>query len=67
MTTPSLRLRYLPVNAIWTYVFGDTLLRLHVADKTFYLRRAEAVADARLCGLDVAPDGAVTVRPEAAS
>lgn len=55
-----MRLAFLPVSQVWAFLFGAVIVRLHVADRSLYQSRAEAVADARLCGLSVAKDGEVT-------
>lgn len=57
-----MRLAYLPISMAWAFLFGDTIVRLHVADKSLYMDRSEAIADARLCGLSVAKNGEVIVR-----
>jgi hypothetical protein len=62
-----LRLQFLPVNLGFAFTFGDTLIRLHVADRTIYTHKWEAIADARLCGLAVDDEGEVSIIPEAAT
>jgi hypothetical protein len=56
------KLVYLPVNAAWAFLFGDTLVRLHNADSLFFRTRRAAVLAASACGLAVGGRGAVSVR-----
>ena len=56
-----MKLTFLPVNQRWAFTFGHALIRLHVSDRTLYETREQAIADAALCALRVAPDGTVSV------
>ena len=57
-----LRLQYLPISQRYAFTFGDALIRLHVADCTLYEHKTEAIANARLCGLNVDDQGEVSIR-----
>ena len=51
-------LRYLPINAAWVFLFGDSLFRMEHA-QMFFPTRKEAVAAARYLDLDVTRKGDV--------
>jgi hypothetical protein len=55
-----MRLVYLPVNAAWVFVFGDSVTRMGSGDM-FHVRRADAVRAANACGLSVSRRGIVEV------
>lgn len=59
---PRLRLQYLPISQCYAFTFGDALIRLHVAERTLFERKEEAIASARLCGLNVDDQGEVSLR-----
>lgn len=59
-----MKLVYLPVNAAWAFLFGDTLVRLHNADSLFFCTRRAAVVAASACGLAVSSRGTVSVRED---
>lgn len=67
MPTPSFRLCFLPTNAAWAFVFGETLIRLDHVDQTLFGSRADAISAALLCGLWVSRDGHVSVAKRAAA
>lgn len=58
-----MRLVYLPVNAAWCFLFGDSPLKLHNADSIFYTDRDDAVADAVACRMTVLTSGRVVSLP----
>lgn len=62
-TQPRLRLQFLPVSQAYAFTFGDALIRMHVADCTFYQHKTQAIADARLCGLAVDDVGEISIIP----
>lgn len=55
----TMRLIYLTANAAWTFTYGDQLLRMGGASR-FFSSRADAVAAARDCGLNVTRSGVVS-------
>ena len=58
-----LQLEYLPVNAAWTFTFGDAILQVGSFPRFFTTREA-AVAAANNQGLTVAEDGTVLTGAE---
>lgn len=55
-----MRLVYLPVNAAWTFLFGDAPVRIG-SGPLLFARRADAVTAARAVGLAVGVSGVVAV------
>jgi len=54
-----LKLTYLPANAAYVFVFGDTPLKLANAEQMFYPERATACREAIAHGLAVRANGDV--------
>ncbi|HEU0081871.1 MAG TPA: hypothetical protein VFQ87_03290 [Bradyrhizobium sp.] len=57
----AVRLVYLPANAAWVFLFGDSMIRLEDARSRFFESRSAAVAHARRLGLTVDRRGRVHV------
>jgi hypothetical protein len=54
-----LKLCYFPVNAAWSFVFGDTPITL-AGFPLFFADRVEAVRAAEYRGISVSPEGTCT-------